>query len=169
MIGQKAIVLRLIVRCFVVLRVVRHSSIVLKIDGLVWWCAGERFWYNAKSPRWSRGARGGRGFRWCEQSFLSVVGLLFIFLSRDKKTNQKKRVRRGDTPLVDPPEIVRFLSVWAESSQGGGFACYSIVWRKNGMDGGIYRVEGSFRLVDPPLAVAITCGIKIGRTVLPTV
>ena len=56
----------------------------------------------------------------CEQSVLSVVGLLFAFLARPKKVNRKKRVRRGRCPLVDPP-----------------------------------------------LAVAITCGIKIGRTVLP--
>ena len=52
------------------------------------------------------------GVGWCEQSVLFFVGLLFTFLAHPKKVNRKKRVQGGD-PLVDPPEIVRFLSVWA--------------------------------------------------------
>ena len=45
----------------------------------------------------------------CEQNFLTLVGLLFIFLAHPKKTNQKKRVQ-GGYPLVDPPGLCAFCT-----------------------------------------------------------
>jgi hypothetical protein len=36
--------------------------------------------------------------RLCEHNFLTVIGLLFIFLAHPKKMNQKKRVQ-GESPL----------------------------------------------------------------------
>jgi hypothetical protein len=34
---------------------------------------------------------GGEDVRWCEQNFLTFVGLLFISLTHVKETNQRKR------------------------------------------------------------------------------
>ena len=45
----------------------------------------------------------------CEQRFLTVIDVLFIFLTHVKKTNQKKRVQGGD-PLVDPPGLCAFCT-----------------------------------------------------------
>ncbi|MBQ1944846.1 MAG: hypothetical protein II346_07550, partial [Ruminococcus sp.] len=56
---------------------------------------------------------GGEDVRWCEQNFLTFVGLLFISLTHVKETNQRKRVQGDSKSPCRSPRFVRVLYVWA--------------------------------------------------------